>query len=255
MKRSQAEYRRILQKDRSLSHISRLLFVQVKLLGIAFENIGLALFSRQQSADILAVSVPSHKCQNALDDNDLYQHCAADAEHAHPAFNNELDPGPEIEKEGSERHKLGSQIRDKEKQEPGGDEGPVESEDEPRHDRDAFAALEAHINGIVMTQHDPGKGPYLEQIDGLRVGFAEQGADKQNGDEALEHITQKNRQAGFGAQDPHGICGPGIAAPVFTDVDPLALPEKVGGLKKAEDISNHETDDTQNNKLIHLDTS
>ena len=127
----------------------------------------------------------------------------------------------------------------------------MEAEHVARHDRDALAALEIHIERIVMSQDNTGKGPGLEQIDRFGVGFSKQKTHKQQSQKALDHISQKNNEAGFCAQYTHGICRSCISASVFADINSFAPAEDICCLKNSECVTNHQANEPQHQQLIH----
>ena len=114
-----------------------------------------------------------------------------------------------------------------------------------RHDGDTLAALEIHVEGIVMSQDNAGKGPGLEQIDRFGVGFPKQKAHKQKGQKALDHIAQKDDETGFCSQYTHCIRCSCISASIFADVDSFAPAEDICCLKNTEYVTNHQADETQ----------
>ena len=95
----------------------------------------------------------------------------------------ELGDSEDMTEEMFEYHEKISALKttdeNKEQQDGRRDEAPVIAERESCHNCYALAALEIHIEGIVMSQDNAGKSPGLQQIDCLRVGFSEQKTHEQ----------------------------------------------------------------------------
>ena len=145
--------------------------------------------------------------------------------------------------EAGQRRVAGEPEDPNEQQEGNDARPPVQEDHEAPGHRDPLAAVKAHVERKVMPQDHAEAGIQLQQEGQFGVIPPKDQPHSKEGQHHLAEVAEESENTGFRAHDAQRVGGPGIAAAVLTDIDPLLLRNQDARLKIAEKIADDDSKD------------
>ncbi len=206
-----------------------------------FDQIGLTLFSFDESLNVASVLPVGKDGQKAHDAVHLNQQSLGHSEDSALSHDDHLQEEGSVEDQRSKGHEMSREKGNEEGRQPAQEGDPVEAEDHTTGGSDSLSALKIHIEGKIMSQNTSQSGVYDQEIFHLRIGCSKGIADNDRSQDGLGHISRKDNESVFGTQYPKGVGGAGIAGTVLADVNSLCLSHYKSSLEQAQYITDQKT--------------